>query len=152
MQVMQVMQVMQIMNVMQVMQAVKLFSESISHWALFRFDQLQLLQVRQLHTRIAIYMLSKIYIWITMLASTMSPLQSVNKGSDTNSVCYIKPNHFTHVLFSQCSSVSQAMSNKTKSTNVPPCRLCILNDSINMFYVAIPNQIILHMCFSSHSN
>ena len=35
---------------------------------------------------------------------------------------------------------------------VPPCRLCKLNDSINMFYVATPNQIFLHMCYSSHCN
>ena len=35
---------------------------------------------------------------------------------------------------------------------VPPCRLCKLNLSINIFFVAIPNQMILHTCYSSHYN
>ena len=109
---------------MQVMQAVKLVSESTSHWAFFRFDQLQLLKVHQLHTVIAVYMLSKIYIWMTMLVSTKSPLKIksvvvvVNKGSESNSVCYTKLKPFTHVLFSQCKSLSQAMSNQTKCSTM----------------------------------
>ena len=81
----------------------------------------------------------------------MSPLQTkpVNKCSYSNSLCYTKPNHFTHVLFSQCSSCLKQYQTRP---NVPPCRLCKSNDSINMFYVAIPNQIILHTCYSSHCN
>ena len=35
---------------------------------------------------------------------------------------------------------------------VAPCRLCKLDYSINMFCVAIPNQINLHTCYSSHCN
>ena len=151
---MQVMQVMQIMHVMQVMQAVKLFSESISHWAFFQIWPITIVTGASTpHNDCCLYAFKDLHLnYNAGFHHVAFKTKSVKKGSDSNSVCYIKPNHFTHVLFSQCSSVSQAMSNKTKSTNVPPCRLCILNDSINMFYVAIPNQIILHMCFSSHSN
>ena len=119
----------------------------------------------------------------------------------TLSLCVIPNHHFTHVLFSEYSSLSQAISNQTKSTNVPrcrlcksnqwikvltltlcvipnqiilhtyyfhsiapclkqsqtkpnvpPCRLCKLNDSIDIFYVAIPNQIILQTSYSLHCN
>ena len=66
--------------------------------------------------------------------------------------CY--SSHSNQIILHTCyfHSVAPCLKQCQTKPNVPPCRLCKLNDSINMFYVAIPNQIILHTCYSSHCN
>ena len=117
---MQVMQVMQIMHVMQVMQAVKLFSESISHWAFFQIWPITIVTGASTpHNDCCLYAFKDLHLnYNAGFHHVAFKTKSVKKGSDSNSVCYIKPNHFTHVLFPQYSSLSQAMSNQTKCSTL----------------------------------
>ena len=114
------MQIMQVMQVMQVMQAVKLVSESIRHWVfldLTNYNCYRCINSTQWLLFICFqrftfewqclfppYRLCKSNQWIKDLTLTV--------------VCYTKPNHFTHVLFPQYSSLSQAKSNQTKCSTM----------------------------------
>ena len=69
----------------------------------------------------------------------------VNKGSDSNSVCYTKPNHFTHVLFSRYSSLSQAKSNQTKCSTMSSLQIKWFN-KYNLHGNTKPNNS-AHMLF-----
>ena len=140
---------------MQVMQAVKLVSESIRHWVfldLTNYNCYRCIASTQW----------LLFVWFqrfTFEWQCWFPPCRLCKSNQllklwikvlTLSLCVI-PNQ---IILHTCNfySVAPCLKRCQTKPNVPPCRLCKLNDSINMFYVSIPNQIILYTCYSSHSN
>ena len=149
MQVMQVMQIMQVMQVMQVMQAVKLVSESIRHWVFLDLTNYNCYRCIN-STQWLLFICSQRFTFEWQCLFPPCRLCKPNHSIKVLTVCVI-PNQ---IILHTCNfySVAPCLKRCQTKPNVPPCRLCKLNDSINMFYVSIPNQIILHTYYSSHSN